>query len=533
MQWGSALALAGLLIGGTASAANGESHRLYDRDADCAVFGVAGFAAIRASWDGPCTRGLATGQGTAVFFDKDGKSEAINAGWRDGAILDGDAEIRWSDGARYTGTTAEGRPNGHGAVVWANGDRYEGDWVNGKAEGRGVQTWANGDSYDGAWRDDQPNGEGTVTHKDGTHFVAHFIDGKRQETDPPKPVAAATPSPAATPAPADAPPALLDGFTGKTLIGVDGSSVTLTAKTGGVLRTITNADGSTQLAAFTFLGNGLGTISDGGNVTGFFRVSASSVELTYGDGRSESVRLLGDGIVIVAKDAAGAQSCSAWYPQGHAFSAEERKAAVAAYARRLGVAGAGAVPMPCPSAVATPAHTLPMPKPGAPRKPLHAAREPLAIPASNVTPSGLTMVPVKPSTVHLIDGGPEVVPVDAAAIVDEKIASNCLKVESDGAYWGFRNHCGYSVQFAYCLLRGVDPMTACGGDGAASVPGSVAASGFGALFSDQSIAERDVERAFRWVGCRGGAGEVAAHLDHAEPASGRCTRAGQTASRDN
>ena len=558
MKWGVTLALAGLLAWGIDSAAKAEPHRLYDRNAECAVFGVAGFAAIRGEWEGACMRGLAGGRGTATFFDKDGKSQALTASFRDGAVLDGDAEIRWADGAHYAGQTAGGAAsghgiltnaagdryegewrngalNGHGSAVWANGDRYEGDWKDGKAEGHGVQAWANGETYDGAWHNDLPNGQGTLTRKDGTKVTALFVDGKKQspagETAPTAP--APEPVTAAPPAEARA-ASLFEGFAGKTLVAVDGSSVALAPSEGGVIRTLTAADGTVKKAAFTFLGNGLGTITDGGappQVTGFFRVLADRVELSYADGHSEVLtRSAADGLSLVLRTVAGEENCTAWYPAGHVFSAEERKAAVAAYARRLGVGAAGAAPHSA-CLPAAQAHEAP---PAAPRhKPIHAARETagLAAPASLVTAAnGLQIVPVKPSTVHPIDEPMEVVPVEASAIVDEKIASNCLKVDSDGSYWGFRNHCSYTVQFAFCLLHGIDAMAACGDGG---VPGSVPASGFGALFTDTSIGERGTERDFRWVGCRGGAGEVVAHLDKPDPASGRCVRAGRTASREN
>jgi hypothetical protein len=231
-------------------------------------------------------------------------------------------------------------------------------------------------------------------------------------------------------------------------------------------------------------------------------------------------------------------ACAAWYPQGHAFSVAERRAAVAAYARRLGIAdGAGAAsgcieqPTPVVMPASRPASraTPPAARHAANLVPLPAA--PLAKPHT----ASLQTIPVRDSTIHLID-----VPIAATTPTgvatpsppaDERIASNCLKVDSDGSYWGFRNHCGYSVQFAYCLLHGVNPMTACG-DKSASVAGSVSANGFGALFADESLAERDAEHQFRWVGCRGGAGEVIAQLDHAEPASGQCVRT-KTAQRDN
>jgi hypothetical protein len=99
-------------------------------------------------------------------------------------------------------------------------------------------------------------------------------------------------------------------------------------------------------------------------------------------------------------------------------------------------------------------------------------------------------------------------------------ASTCLSVESDGTHWGFRNHCGYTVQFAYCLMGGKQ-LASCS-DGA--VAGSVAGNGFGALVADESLKETDAKHDFRWVACQGGAGEVIPHLDQIDPPSGRCVR---------
>ena len=63
------------------------------------------------------------------------------------------------------------------------------------------------------------------------------------------------------------------------------------------------------------------------------------------------------------------------------------------------------------------------------------------------------------------------------------------------------------------------------GDATNSMAGSVAANGFGALGADRSLSEKDADHDFRWVACAGGAGEVAVHLDHADPPGGRCERA--------
>jgi hypothetical protein len=568
MRWGFRTALAvsfSLSLTAAAHATDSAPHRHYDRDADCSVFDLAGLAAEDAAWDGPCARGNATGHGTAAFFTRDGDTETITADFRDGLALNGSARIRWADGAHYEGETMEGRPggdgalvtakgdrfsgawkdgalNGHGAVVWANGDRYEGEWLDGKAEGHGVQIWADGRKYDGLWHNDMPNGQGTVTRKDGTQYVALFVDGKRQ---PAPQVAAPAPAATAESAPATATPeahGFFEAMSGRTLVAVDGATLTLTAKENGLVRAVRAPDGSLQKTAFTFLGNGLGTISseDAAQVGGVFHLTATGVEADYVDGHVELLTRAGaDGLFVLSRSAGGEEACTAWYPGGHAFSAGERKLAVAAYARRLGLADAAPPPQGgclTQSNITTPASALNAPppphhKPARPGRPAPLSPASLTVPADGL--NALQNVPVRPSTVHLIDAGPAggIASPAATPAIDESIASNCLKVDNDGSYWGFRNHCGYNVQFAYCLLHGADPMTRC--DGANAVPGSVSASGFGALFAGDSPLAHNADRAFRWVGCRGGAGEVAAHLDQPDPASGRCVRATRDLAREN
>ena len=99
-------------------------------------------------------------------------------------------------------------------------------------------------------------------------------------------------------------------------------------------------------------------------------------------------------------------------------------------------------------------------------------------------------------------------------------------MESDGHNWGFRNSCGFAVQFAYCLMQSDQTLTDCGRPEAVnSVTGSNAASGFGTLSADNSLGEKNADHDFRWVACAGGAGEVVPHPDHAEPPGGHCDRA--------
>ncbi len=128
-------------------------------------------------------------------------------------------------------------------------------------------------------------------------------------------------------------------------------------------------------------------------------------------------------------------------------------------------------------------------------------------------------VEIRNSEIHLIDQPMEATPV--VANLGQPGASSCLSVESDGAHWGFRNKCGYSVQYAYCTMDGRNQLTACK-DG--FVGGSVAANGFGVLVADQNLRALNENHDFRWVACQGGAGEVIARLDRSDPPVGRCVR---------
>lgn len=556
-KWRRAVLLAGMLSAAVTSqaiaGADAAPQRLYDRDADCSVINTVAPAADAATWDGSCAHGLATGRGTAVFLSNHHALETVTALFQDGTAADGNAEIRWADGRHYTGEIMAGRPDGEGvllnaagdrfdgdwtngvldgrgSVVWANGDRYDGDWVNGRAEGHGVQLWANGQKYDGTWKNDLPNGPGTFTRKDGTQITATFVGGKPARAGQEANTATAQ----------AAPRRVLDNLSGMTLIGVDGSTVALTQKGDGFVRVMTSPDGAVKTAAFTFLGDGVGTITAAGDppqVLGVFHVTPAGIELDYADGHSEVLAPHGaDGLTIVLRSPAGEFSCQSWYAQNHVFSVEERKAAVAAYARRLGVSDKPvAASADCPVNVPAPAvnrHTPPSPA-TARRGSAHLPHETADVATPDV--SGLQTVPVKQSTVHLIDTEPSAVAADEAAIapVDERIASNCLKVDSDGSYWGFRNHCSYSVQYAFCLLHGADDIAACSPNGAANLSGSVSPNGFGPLFVEGSLGGNGVERQFRWVGCRGGAGEVVAHLDQVEPPSGRCVGSTRVLARGN
>jgi hypothetical protein len=268
------------------------------------------------------------------------------------------------------------------------------------------------------------------------------------------------------------------------------------------------------------------------------------VEVRYADGRSEILTASDDGGLRMAlNSASGEASCRAFYPEGHVFSEDEKKMALAAYAARLGLQPAPAKTSSCPSSSAAPAPVSPPPlatRKAAPAKPVpsHTAFQPQPAPApARGKIADLQTVAVRESVVHTIDAmdGASRAPLTPAPVLSglvpgRKDPSQCLKVESNGLKWGFRNQCDFDVQFSYCRMKGGERLSDCGSAGAiGSVNGSVAANGFGALTADNSLSEKNIDHDYRWVACAGGAGEVVAHLDHTDPPSGHCDRA-ETAS---
>jgi hypothetical protein len=571
-------------------------------------------------YDGAQIEGKFNGEGVFISAQND----RLEGEWKDGA-LNGHAIVTWANGNRYDGGWLNGKAEGHGVETWANGDRYDGDWDAGMALGHGVQVWANGQTYDGEWREDQPNGIGKLVRADGTTFSGKFVDGHPQGASDAaaaslpaaKVIASATPTaaptgsalPAATIADtkSSSPRSRLGDVEGKKLLSVDGSSIALAESEGGFTRAIVKPDGATATTAFTFVNERMGTVADADDpvhVTGLFKMTDAEIDVDYSDGRSEVLRPGAGGVTLAMRTPDGQNFCMAWYPDGHAFSDAERRAALAAYASKLGVTLKGADAKPVAHSSACSAQTAATP-PAATKaasgpirnvphplaRPIQASFEQPATPTRVASSSPSQPIFVRTSQVHIIDAPkPEILafaggqssavthatpppqapllatapapappsvmpasvalptpvtslpavalaataaapapPVSAAYQPDttDPGASSCLSVASDGAHWGFKNSCRYSVQFAYCLKGDGEILASCK-DGAIS--GSAAPDSFSALVADASLKESNVDHQFRWVACGGGAGEVIPKLDGVDPPVGRCLRA-RTAAR--
>ncbi len=370
------------------------------------------------------------------------------------------------------------------------------------------------------------------------------------------------------PAPADS-PVWLSNVAGTKLVAVDGSTITLTPTEGGLSLTLLAPNGAAKKSTFAFMSDKLGTIFDDadlGHVIGFFRETDTGVEAQFADGRTESlVANAAGGISLTMHSSATQSSCTSWYPPDHVFGAAEKRAALAAYADRLGIGDHGKnAPRANSSCVPAMRVVKAKDRPAATRNaaPLLTISHPAA-PHDAETPvkgsAALIPVVVRNSEVHQIDNAtaasaksiaksssapqapaPQLIqaslqqtvpvalpgaPLQTATSVSVPAgsgASECLSVETNGADVGFRNRCAYGVQFAYCLQKASDPSVTCD---AGSKTGTIAANGFTAVLQDAGIKSAEAEHDFRWVACSGNTNDVVAHLDRADPPAGRCVKA--------
>ena len=562
------------------------------------------------SWQGKCRRdGVIYGAGTLTFLNKGQVVETVTGTFGDGLLQPGPVTAIWSDGTKYQGNQLGGLFNGPGkfipakgeaidgewkmgafrtgksSITWPNGDRYDGELKDGKPDGQGVEVWADGRRYEGQWHDGLPVGDvqanATGTTTAGATGVA--LSNAAATAQPPVQNAAMPQSASANPANSVAPPAPtlaaatiparmpagngdnaapnpalpLRAELGTPLSAVDGAILELGLTGDGFERTLVLPNGNSQEVRFAFANGPVGTVSDGQRAIGVFRARSDQVDIDYADGTTETMgEGPGGGLIERAQSVDGHAMCTAWYPQSHVFSQEEKQAAVQEYASRLGLA----VSAPAKTASrkqhphdASPACGGAFIASGSQQKAADTGTETNSLPKAAAAPAERAQPGVRAATlensavivpasaIHPIDQQPAQLEkasfapdqptqsstiVGAATAAPQPGASNCLTVTNNGDYWGFQNNCAKSVQCAYCEMSDANPLTSCK---RTSVAGSVAAKSFSALVSDRSLAEKNAEHEFRWLACDGGAGEVVPHLDKVDPPTGRCERQVATA----
>jgi hypothetical protein len=484
---------------------------LLDPQARCYVLHTDSHPANSVMWSGACADRRAEGPGTATFLLGGRLVQSIS------------------------GNFIEGSAAGQGQIVWADGRHFEGTLIAGRPEDK---TTAAGDSSQSAVSGAKPNGSDTATRT-----TVASADNKASAN--PLPVVAASVSPATvvasavsqSPSVAVSVPVWLDGFKGQKLVAADGTAISIAAS-GGNLSLTTPPGSAIPSGYLTFLNGTQGTVSsdaDGDDVRGLFRLMDAALIIDYAGGESAMLSRTPNGGLAIASPPASASTCSVWYPEGHFFSQAEREAAVAAYATKLGVVRVGfTAPVNCAGNAPLQADGTPQSKGSAPARVTRNHRGSVAKAAASVDMPEMSAVPVavRASNIHLIDGAvsvpaPEALVAPAAETVAKIVApatpSQCLSVEAEGADVGFRNHCGFEVQFAYCVVDAADPVRLCGTGAPA---GGVPANGFGTLFAERN--PKEMEHEFRWIACGGAHDEVLPKLVRTDPPAGQCVRARAT-----
>lgn len=355
----------------------------------------------------------------------------------------------------------------------------------------------------------------------------------------------------------------LDAIAGKKLISIDGSTVTLTTAEGTLTRETIGANGAIRRTNFHFLTEQLGTVSDLPNpnkAVGVFRMGKRDVTIQYADGGFEEMFVNDEGgLLVETKGPQNAALCTAWYPEGHVFSMEDRKEALSQYASRLGIAensekigparstGPACVAPGDPATKAADVEKtslasgtmkgsalalglgLPLAaSPSASEAPptfavaqaAHTIDEAAQAALQAGAPGTRASVPTLPQTAGRASGEQFTQsrqPRGGFASAPEG-ASKCLSVESERGYRGFRNYCAFPVQFAYCVVGRTLESASCQ---YGAVQGSTEPWGFTAI-GDRPLTIATMPIEMRWIACRGRSGDVLPRLEQIDPPSGHC-----------
>ncbi len=91
--------------------------------------------------------------------------------------LEGDAEIKWQNGAIYTGKMKANEMSGKGKLLFADGGYYDGEFLNGKFDGKGEMVKGN-EKFIGSFKNGSPHGEG-VYFDNNVPEKSEFFEGQR------------------------------------------------------------------------------------------------------------------------------------------------------------------------------------------------------------------------------------------------------------------------------------------------------------------------------------------------------------------
>ena len=82
-----------------------------------------------------------------------------------GKLLKGN--IKWFDGAEYSGDLSGRNFSGKGSYTWPDGSKYEGAFKGHQRYGKGSLTDKDGTKWSGKWKENQKNGKGKIFDANG------------------------------------------------------------------------------------------------------------------------------------------------------------------------------------------------------------------------------------------------------------------------------------------------------------------------------------------------------------------------------
>jgi cytochrome c peroxidase len=135
--------------------------------------------------------------------------------------------------------------------------------------------------------------------------------------------------------------ASFDNIMDKKLVSADGATILITPSERQFTRQVTLPNGILQNTLFIFFTATNGAVanaSDPRRVTGEFQITDQGIEIRYSDGTREIMAVNSSGGVTSEFTSGSNDTCRFWVAEGHVFTREEREAALAQYAVRLGLA---------------------------------------------------------------------------------------------------------------------------------------------------------------------------------------------------
>ncbi|MEI6807773.1 MAG: ankyrin repeat domain-containing protein [bacterium] len=84
-------------------------------------------------------------------------------------------DIRFGDGAVYSGGLLKGKMHGYGVLTFQDGEKYDGQWIENEKHGEGKATFPNGEFYLGEWRHNKKNGRGMYSFPNGERYEGQWV----------------------------------------------------------------------------------------------------------------------------------------------------------------------------------------------------------------------------------------------------------------------------------------------------------------------------------------------------------------------